>query len=269
MLHLKEQIFGAKGFSSDLILSPEDLSIFHNEIQLQWLSVIQKHHPELYDEAEKLGIENYHLIVDRLDHQKLWPKSNRVLPQKSVKIIQNLSFISILRQEFGAFTISDVYDTHQHFGEPEIYWRLVRPHAQSDVGPLHKDKWFHGAFNSGYGMFADDEETVKVWIPICCESGKSGLALASGSHLKEWKYHIEVKDDVPRPVPDEDLSTAGAVLISTEPGNALIFNEGILHGGVINNSNKTRVSAEITLVIKKDNIKINNKNLHEAHINSM
>jgi len=251
-MHLKEQIFGDKGFSTDIQLSAEDLSLFRNEIQNQWLNVIHKNHPEIYDEAEQLGIENYHLISDKINHQKIWPKNSRVLPLKSVEKIKTLSFMSVLKEELGDFSISDIYDTHQHYGEPEIYWRLVRPHALGDVGPLHKDKWFHGAFNSGYGMFSEEESTVKMWVPLFCEPGKNGLAIAKGSHLKEWKYHIEYRDGIPRPVPDEDLSAAGATLIPTEPGNAILFNGGILHGGVLNQGNKTRVSTEITLVFKKN-----------------
>jgi len=251
MLNLKSQIFGEKGYSSDLKLAHEELNVFRTVINAQWLSSIAYAHPELEDEAKELGIDNYHLLTDRLNHQKLWPKSNRVLPQDSVQQIKTLSFLDTLKKEFGEFAISDIYDTEQHYGQEEIYWRLVRPGIETDVGPLHKDKWFHGAFNSGYGMFAEDEVTVKIWVPIFCEPGKSGLALAAGSHLKEWKYHIEVTEGVPRPKPDEDLSTAGATLIPTEPGNMIIFNEGILHGGVVNHSNKTRVSVEITMVMKK------------------
>jgi hypothetical protein len=250
MLRLKEQIFGEVGYSSDLMLTSGELALFRELVNAQWLSAISLSHPDLADEAKSLGIENYHLLANKVNHQKLWPKSNRVLPQASVQQIKALPFIATLQDEFGDFAISDIYDTKQHYGQEEVYWRLVRPGVETDVGPLHKDKWFHGAFNSGYGMFPDDVVTVKLWIPIFCEPGKSGLSLAGGSHLKEWKYHIEVVDGVPRPKPDEDLTSAGARLIPTAPGNILIFNEGVLHGGVINSGDKTRVSAEITMVMK-------------------
>lgn len=252
MLGLKAQVFGNVGYSTDMQLTAAELDTFRTLVSEQWLSIINTFHPDLFEEAKKLGIENYHQIAHRVNHQKLWPKSNRVLPQKSVNQIKKLPFLSKLKEEFGEFTISDVYDTEQHYGQEEIYWRLVRPNIESDVGPLHKDKWFHGAFNSGYGMFPEDVVTVKLWIPIYCEAGKCGLALGKGSHLKEWKYHIEVIDGIPRPKPDEDLSDAGAQLISSAAGNILIFNEGVIHGGVLNSSDKTRVSAEITMVMKKE-----------------
>lgn len=251
MLGLKDQVFGHAGYSSALKLTASELDLFRRTITSQWLNTINTFYPDLTESAKKSGIENYHQIANKIDHKKTWPKTNRVLPIESVLQIKKLPFLTVLRKEFGEFSLSDIYDTKQHVGHEEIYWRLVRPNQPSDVGPLHKDRWFHGAFNNGYGMFQADEVTVKIWIPIFCEPGKSGLRLLAGSHLNEWKYHIEVVDGIPRPVPDEDLSCAGAELIPTEPGNILLFHENILHGGAVNYSAMTRVSAEITMVLKR------------------
>ena len=249
MFDLKSQIFGDKGYSTDLFLSQNELSEFRALVSEQWIRTIKNAYPELADDASDAGIENYHMIADRLDHKELWPKSNRVLARDAVEKIKRLQFFSTLQHEFGNFTISDVYDTYQHHGEEEVYWRLVRPNVDTDIGSLHADKWFHGSFNMGYGMFPPDVVTVKIWVPLYCEVGKNGLSIVEGSHRKEWKYHIETIDGLPKPVPDEDLSQAGAKLVSTEPGNLLIFHEKTLHGGVVNRGTRTRVSAEITMVI--------------------
>lgn len=247
---LKKQVFGEVGFSAEMKLSASELEIFRQHISDHWQAVIDAAHPELSKEAKSLGIKNYHHLSDRMDHSKLWAKNNRILPQKSVEAIKTLPFIQHLKNEFGAFTISDAYDTKQHVGEQEIYWRLVRPHQPTDIGSLHRDSWFHQAMNGGYGMFPKGTVTVKVWIPIYCEPGKSGLAIVAGSHLREWNYHLETKGGVSRPILDEDLSTIDAKLIPTEPGNMLIFNENVLHGGVVNRGEYTRVSAEITMVLQ-------------------
>jgi hypothetical protein len=260
MLKLKEKIFGDVGFSSDLKLSTNELDIFRHIVSEHWLSVISHHYPELRDEAIRVGIENYHQFSHQIDHSKLWSKYNRILPPSSVQQIKQLPFYSTLKAEFGEFTISDAVHTKQEQGREEIYWRLVRPHVESDIGPLHKDKWFHDAFNEGYGMFPEGTITVKVWIPLYCEVGKSGLAILPGSHFKTWKYHIEVIDDVPKPRLDEKVN---ADLIPTEPGNMLIFNENILHGGVPNISNKTRVSAEITMIFREEDIQ-NHHNIEQV-----
>jgi hypothetical protein len=251
MLELKKQVFGDLGYSADMKLTASELEVFRRLINDHWLTVIDAAHPELTKHAQADGIDNYHQISDRMDHNKLWSKRNRVLPQSSVDQIKSLPFITQLKKEFGEFSISDIYDTQQHHGKEEIYWRLVRPNKPSDIGSLHRDCWFHDSFNNGYGMFLEGTITIKVWIPIFCEPGKSGLALVAGSHLREWNYHLEMTNGVAKPILDEDLSTIDAKLIPTEPGNMLIFNENVLHGGVVNRGEKTRVSAEITMVMSR------------------
>lgn len=250
MSKLRDQIFGAKGYSVDLKLSTQELGLFRDLITTHWLTTIRALSPELFDEAKSIGIENYHRISDKINHQTFWPKSNRVLPQEAVQQIKNLSFLSVLREEFGAFSISDIYDTEQRHGQEEIYWRLVRPKMITDVGSLHKDQWFHGAFNGGYGMFPKDATTVKIWIPIYCEPGKNGLRVAEGSHRKDYKYRVDLYDGLPRPQLEEELNEIDAPLISVSPGNMIIFNESVLHGGAVNQGDKTRVSAEITMVLQ-------------------
>lgn len=246
---LKDQIFGPQGYSTDLRLAAGELAIFRGLINDQWLATIAHAHPDLSEAAAAAGIENYHRIADRVEHKKLWPKANRVLPQHAVETVKGLPFFATLKHEFGDFEISDVYDTHQHHGHEEIYWRLVRPNVGSDVGSIHADTWFHRSFNMGHGMFAPGTATVKIWIPIYCEPGKNGLAIVKGSHTRDWSFHVETIEGLPKPVPDQDLSNVGAELVATEPGNMVIFHEKTLHGGVVNRGNGTRVSAEITMVL--------------------
>lgn len=262
---IKERVFGNEGFSSDLKLSIEELSVFRQLIEAHWLNTIKMKYPLLYQEAKNIGIENYHLLSDRLDHEKAWPKKHRLLNPTAVHEIKQLPFFKVLKKVFGPFQISDVYDTQQHYGKEEIYWRLVRPFQRSDVGPLHKDKWFHKAVNGGKGMFPKEVTTIKLWIPVYCVANKSGLKIAKNSHKKKFKYHIEMFEGVGRPVLDEDDCNLAAV-IPTNPGEILIFNESVLHGGVYNISNKTRISAEITLVIPKVNSEIYNIDSEACHV---
>ena len=249
MQSIKQQVFGDSGYSSDMKLTAAELELFRKQIHDHWLKVIDNAYPELTKEALACGIDHYHQISDRLDHNKLWTKSNRVLPQLSVDQVKKLPFIEQLKKEFGGFSISDIYDTEQRHGREEIYWRLVRPNKENDTGSLHRDSWFHGALNAGKGMFPAGTVTVKVWVPLYCEPNKSGLALVAGSHLRDWNYHIDTVNGAVKPILDEDLSKIDAKLIPTEPGNMLIFNENVLHGGVVNRGSKTRVSAEITMVL--------------------
>lgn len=251
MQGLKQQVFGDLGYTTDMRLSTSELNIFRQHINNHWLAIIDNIYPELTGEASACGVENYHQISSQKVHNKLWTKRNRVLSKNSVAEIKSLPFITQLKKEFGDFAISDIYDTEQHHGQEEIYWRIVRPNQATDVGSLHCDSWFHQGFNGGYGMFPDDVCTVKVWIPIYCEPGKNGLAVVAGSHLKDWSYHMETTNGVSRPILEEDSIKADEYLIPAAPGNLIIFNENILHGGVINRGDKTRVSVEITMVIPK------------------
>lgn len=246
---VKQKVFGDEGYSADMRLDPQDLDKLRRIINDHWLATISAAYPELAEEAARLGIENYHLISDRIDHKKLWTKTNRVLPQEAVTEIKKMPFIARLKEEFGEFEISDVYDVQQRPTSEEIYWRLVRPEVPTDVGLLHADKWFHIAVGMGPEMFPVGKVSVKVWIPIYCEPGKNGLAIVPGSHHRQWKFHVEYVDGLGKPIIDEDTSKIPAELMHTEPGNMLIFHENTLHGGVVNHGRKTRVSMEITMLM--------------------
>jgi hypothetical protein len=249
MNDIVSEVFGKKGYSTKLQLSQDEVNSIRELISEHWLEAISTHHPDLTEDAKNLGIQNYHLLSTRLDHGRLWSKSNRVLPQNSVDSIKHLSFFGKLKEIFGNFHISDVYDTIQHHGKEEIYWRLVRPNESNDVGPLHIDKWFHELTNNGQGMFSPNVTTIKIWIPLYCEPGKNGLLIVESSHQKTWGHHLKKTESGDKPVLDDDPSKVNATLIPTEPGNTIIFNENILHGGSLNKGQQTRVSLEITLVL--------------------
>ncbi|MFL9880079.1 phytanoyl-CoA dioxygenase family protein [Herbaspirillum rhizosphaerae] len=248
-LNLKSKIFDAPGFSKDVRLTQDELDIFRNAITEQWLSVIGAAHRELVPQFSEIGIPNYHQLAHLLTHETLWPKQTRCLPKHSCDKIKVLPFLQTLRDELGEFSISDVFygDTHEA-GREEIYWRLVRPHAAKDVGSLHADKWFHDVMGMDDQAFPSEAETVKIWIPIFSQPGKNGLMIVPNSHRKSYRYHAAPGAGGMKPVIDEDVSTLGAELMLTEPGNMLIFNEGILHGGAVNMGDQTRVSVEITMV---------------------
>ena|SRR5450830_783164 len=249
ILNLKSKIFDTPGYSRDVQLTPFELEVFRAEITEQWLSVIGARHPELVPQFREAGVDNYHLLAHLLQHEKLWPKETRCLPRESCSKIRVLPFLQTLHDELGDFSISDVFygNTHEA-GREEIYWRLVRPNAVTDVGTLHADKWFHDVMGMDDQAFPPGSETVKIWIPIFSQPGKNGLMIVPDSHKKEYRYHAAAGAGGMKPIIDEDVATIGAELMLTEPGNMLIFNEGIVHGGAVNMGDQTRVSVEITMV---------------------
>jgi hypothetical protein len=249
---VKEKIFNKPGYSTDLCLSSDELEFFRFTIEKQWLACIAARYPEHGESFRKLGLTNYHKLAHLVNHKTLWDKESRLFQQKTVEKIKQLPFMEKLKTVFGEFSISDVVCGNTIFeGRQEIYWRIVRPDAVSDVGPLHADKWFHNVLGSGYGMFPPGIVTVKLWIPIYCEPGKSGLIVVPDSHKRDWRYEYVEKDGFKKPVILENLDDLGGVLVPTDPGTLLIFNERLLHGGAVNLGDKTRVSGEITLVLER------------------
>jgi hypothetical protein len=244
-----KSVFETPGFSTDISLSDEDLILFRNCIDSQFLEVISGLESSTREKLAEKGIENYHEVSSLVDHNQLWNKKNRCLPVESVSKIKATNFFVKLKNIFGEFKISDLaYDQVKVIGVEEIYWRLVRPGVPTDVGTLHADKWFHEILGFHDTIIPKNITTVKIWIPIYCEPGKNGLLMVPDSHLKKWKYSFSINNNgQPRPVFEDEAET---VLINTPPGNVLIFNEGTLHGGAVNKGDKTRVSIEITLLLQ-------------------
>ena len=248
---IKDKIFKSPGYATDLKLSPEELDVFRRAIDAQWLSAIASEYPQHVETFKKHGLAEYHKFAHLVNHGKLWAKEHRLLPQEDVERISALPFMGALRQAFGEFSVSDVvYGNTIVEGRQEVYWRIVRPEEPGDVGPIHADKWFHNVLGSGYGMFPPGVQTVKIWIPIYCEPGKNGLIVVPESHTREWRYEYVDKGGYQKPEIREDIDTLGGVLVPTDPGTLLMFNERLLHGGALNKGSMTRVSTEITMVFK-------------------
>jgi hypothetical protein len=242
------EVFETPGFSNALTISSDEVECFRLAISRQWLGAIRRDYPQYAEQFEALGIARYHELAHLLDHSRLWNKSNRCLPQEDVQALKKLNFLVDLKKVFGEFALSSVaYDNEIVEDQEEIYWRLVRPHQPGDVGPLHADKWFHEMLGMQGRAMAQDSYTLKVWTPIYCEPGKNGLLIVPDSHKRTWRHSTTLVNGVPKPVFEDQ---ADPVLVSTPPGNMLIFPEETLHGGALNQGDETRVSCEITLVFK-------------------
>lgn len=232
-----------KGFSKDLKMSENDLKTLRKLINEGWLRRIQKVCPDGVELFKEGGIENYHLNAHLLDHEKIWPKPERMFSPKDVATIKNLDFYKRLEKEFGSFLITNEENVY----DEEIYWRLVRP-GRDDIGPLHADEWFwvvqEKPTPQGY-------RRVKIWMAIYCVPGKSGLRYVEGSHHNEVPYNAVEKFGGVRPqiaVADEDLNVEAFL---SDPGDCFVFHDKLLHGGMENKSDKTRVSAEFTFLVKE------------------
>jgi Phytanoyl-CoA dioxygenase (PhyH) len=248
---ISRKIFGEPGYSIDIKLNRTELTAIREFISDQWITRIRELHPDLAERFAADGLEKYHRHSHLVEHDRLWPKRYRLFSPSVVAQVKQFPVIDELRRAFGDFSISDVtYGDKIETGVEEVYWRLVRPNAESDVGPLHADKWFHESLADGRGMFSPTTTTVKVWLPVFAEPGRNGLLVVPGSHKKTWRYRNLNKGGALKPQIEEDVDSLGAVLVPTEPGTLVLFNERLLHGGAVNRGDSSRVSVEITLVFE-------------------
>lgn len=241
---LVERLERGEGYYLGMHFQKNELNLIRSLVEKQWLEIIKNHVPGHWKKFSECGIENYHTLSYLLNHAAVWTKEHRILPQNAVSMIRSTSLVKQLEEIFGQFDIAD----EENLGREEIYWRLVRPNEKGDMGPLHADAWF---WELGHGVTPPNRKRVKVWIALYCEPGKNGLQIVSGSHLKEWKYHSELRHGFIKPVIDEDVSKLPIELVYTKPGDAIVFHDWLLHGGAPNNANKTRVSLEFTMFVEK------------------
>lgn len=244
-LALNAAIHSDLGYTSSLSLNAEELGLVRNFIRVQWLYRIQLLAPKRVAEFDRVGIEHYQKLAHLIDHSEAWPKTARVFPREVIRLMLQKPFFQQLATDFGEFEVSD----EEGFGWPNFYWRLVRP-GNSDVGPIHSDKWF---WDLGHGTMPDYPcERVKVWIAIYTAPGKNGLLVIPGSHLREdWKWHAEERFGMKKPVFDENPEELDVQLIETRPGQAVVFHDKLLHGGAANKADTCRVSIEMTLLVRR------------------
>jgi len=233
-------------------ISNEDLSWLRGVIGENWKKRLLECYPKIKNKINNLNVTNYHEIRGEVDHELLWGKKYRMLSELQTKELQKRDFLINLKEIFGPFEIAEqTYDGIRHEGIEEVYWRLVSPGYASDVGGVHADYWFHEVHKLNGVVDESVETTMKAWVPIYCEPLKNGLLVSRGSQNKSWNYQIENRYNIPYPVFNGNLSDLNLELVSTQPGEIIIFGERFMHGGAINNGYETRVSAEITMKFKK------------------
>ena len=141
------------GYFTNFHFSEAELNRIRELVENHWRSVIERSAPELAGEVKQRSIDTYHEISDRLDHGSLWGKKTRILSGADCAEISKMSLFEYLRSEFGDFRITD--DEGSGYGE--VYWRLVRPGADSDIGPMHADNWF---WKLGHGEIPPDGQSL-------------------------------------------------------------------------------------------------------------
>ena len=216
------------GYYTEFSFQQDELMQILAMISEQWLARLKKTAPDYWQRFSDIGITRYHEHSHLLDHASTWSKNARILSTESVKKIRNMSLIKKIEAVYGEIEIVD----EENIGYEEIDWRLVRPNQPSDVGPFHADAWFA---ELGHGVKPpENKKAIKVWVALCCEPGFNGLKVVPDSQKKAWRYHGEFRHGFVKPQIDEDPMCLPSVLINTNPGNAVLFHDQLLHAGAIN-----------------------------------
>jgi len=244
------QINNSPGYSLNLSLNSEDFEFFQRSIYSQWITTLKKYSPQIRNLAKKenLEIKNYHKFSHLIEHSKIWCKKSRILPFEFIHNFSNSIFYKELKNIFGEIEISD----EENLGYGNIYWRIVRPFENSDIGPLHRDSWFW-QLNDKFPKPKYKFSRIKVWIAIETESGKSGLLVENNSHKrKDIKWEGDFREGIMKPKLIDKAEQFKMKLINTKPGDSILFNDDLIHGGALNTGKNTRVSTEFTILVKNN-----------------
>lgn len=192
-----------------------------------------------------IDLKDYHQYVSDELHSLLSTKRKRVLDNDEAMQLLKLPSIQRLLANYPNYQICNVvYDSLSQEPRPQFYFRLVRPNHASDVGSPHCDFWFDEAMNTQWGR----GNTIKFWIPVITEAGKNGLYFFPNAP-RSVPFRITEKDGLRRPAIEIDADELGEpVLPCPEYGQAIVFDDDVMHCGALNTGSETRVSVEITLV---------------------
>jgi hypothetical protein len=235
------------GYSVYRIFSDSELISLRNRINTQVIEVLSKYDSEAYellkDEDDPLSV--YHELGLKESHGSTWIKLNRILSEADTAWIESTTSIMALRNSFGSSKTSD----EEQLGRGNYYWRLTRPGATDDVGPMHCDAWFW-ELNDDYGENMIGLQRVKVWVAIETAPGLNGLLVQPGSHLREsFEWEGTVSRGARKPVLKTEVDPSSLTLLAPPPGHGVIFHDRLLHGGAVNTANRCRCSIEFTLLI--------------------
>lgn len=223
-------------------IEKKELEILRNNVNEHFSKIINKTYPNLNLQTP---INRYHKISHQVEHNKIWPVKSRALPKEKYNLFLKSNLVKKLNEIFGTSSIS--YKNNPRYGE--LVWRLVRPNQTNDVGPIHCDKWFWDLNPSHY--VPEGCERVKCWISLWCDN-KNGLQVYPKSQLKNFKYKSEQRHGYVKPVFDKSDIISHMQKQNCVPGTAVIFNDKLLHGGVVNEGSETRVSIEFTMFVDKN-----------------
>jgi hypothetical protein len=201
------------------------------------LGHLRKHLPDL------ARLDDYHLLVkDRERH---------------VAVLHDAASW-YWREQLGRSIIAANLDLFRRLAGADLhvqnrpYLRAVRPGCVEDAAPMHRDTYY-GA--SPY--------EVSILVPFTDIGAAGAMRVVSGSHLSpdsDYPFVQHVSPDVVAKSPKHELGfpyapklldpslTEKAEPVPLAVGQVLIFGLSLVHGGGVNNGDRTRFSSDIRIV---------------------
>ena len=246
-MFLSQDLLNDKGYQVLDLLDSQASSEVVSRINNQFLQILGSIYSSI---PADLSLHTYHLYSHLYDHSSIWSKMNRLLSSDDSIWFQTLPEIIELFDSFDVHSISD----EESLGFPNIYWRLVRPSESSDIGPVHRDEWFW-LLNSDYQNFIPESTfRLKIWIALLTDPGKNGLIVYPNSHhFDDILWSGKQSETNVKPQLLSSVDHLESTLLPLRPGQAVVFNDRLLHAGSINLSSKVRVSLEMTMFCRIGN----------------
>lgn len=227
-------IFEDNGFVTLKLLTKEQIDSLL-ELLTDFISrKVEKEDYNLSSHLKNYGLGLYHDFVGEFKHSLFWTKSNRELNEIFSNWLIENDIFSILKDEYK--TTLEIKD---------LIFRLIRPGEEADISPIHADGWFRDA---GLVESYSTKTIIRTWIPLIAEPNLNGLYVLPKSHRKEWRVKHVQKENIKKPVLDEEILNYDSVLLPLSPGEAVFFSDRLLHGGALNKGKFTRVSIEASLL---------------------
>lgn len=189
-----------------------------------------------------IELEKYHLYSLSKEIHSGLTKKKRIFNLNQYKKIRSFELFNWLEDKFG-----DIEITNEELNKnAEIYWRIVRPNSENDVGPVHADAWF---WQTGIGTVPRDKVRIKIWVQIA--GTEPGLIFYPNSHLLEFNYETKIVDNKKKPIFDVSNYNILKKSVPNFIGMPFIFNDRLLHGGAVSTID-TRGSIEFTILADRN-----------------
>lgn len=203
------------------------------------LDNLVSHHLNLERTIGSYASSDSEILLDSLNQLSLSSRNSRTLPKNASKKVNN----AIIQE------LSAIMPTPKRIHNNDIYFRVVIASNKNTISIPHRDEYFH-RITPGWD-FENNEESIKVWIPLFCPSGIA-LGIVPGSHtdyshgnatylLHDGAYQFR-----------SPHQTSDLIPVRVATKQCLVFPSMLIHGSLSGEViDPLRISVEISPVLTK------------------